>query len=218
MTDKHTTLEVPEMNVAAFSDTLELRTEGLFKKYGKRTVVNDVSFNVRQGEIVGLLGPNGAGKTTLINKTINLLKEKYNEEDILSLKQPTDLSRKTKLFQKMMYSENHEDIDYRAVQLLTMSDRVQHGFETIEPALKMGKIVVCDRYVYTSYVNMVARGYTKEKWFKNVSKHILKPDIKFLAYVKPSEAIKRIKARPEEKDKYLLIYAHFFRSKTLTLP
>ncbi|MCI7615214.1 MAG: ATP-binding cassette domain-containing protein, partial [Bacteroidales bacterium] len=46
------------------AETLELRTEGLVKKYGKRTVVNDVSFNVRQGEIVGLLGPNGAGKTT----------------------------------------------------------------------------------------------------------------------------------------------------------
>ena len=41
-----------------------LRTEGLVKIYGKRTVVNDVSFEVKQGEIVGLLGPNGAGKTT----------------------------------------------------------------------------------------------------------------------------------------------------------
>ncbi|MBQ2366644.1 MAG: LPS export ABC transporter ATP-binding protein [Bacteroidaceae bacterium] len=61
------------MNVAAFSDTLELRTEGLFKKYGKRTVVNDVSFNVRQGEIVGLLGPNGAGKTTSFYMTTGLV-------------------------------------------------------------------------------------------------------------------------------------------------
>ena len=41
-----------------------LRTEGLVKRYGKRTVVNDVSIDVKQGEIVGLLGPNGAGKTT----------------------------------------------------------------------------------------------------------------------------------------------------------
>lgn len=73
MTKKHTTPETPEMNVTAFSDTLELRTEGLFKKYGKRTVVNDVSFNVRQGEIVGLLGPNGAGKTTSFYMTTGLV-------------------------------------------------------------------------------------------------------------------------------------------------
>ena len=38
-----------------------LRTENLVKKYGRRTVANNVSINVRQGEIVGLLGPNGAG-------------------------------------------------------------------------------------------------------------------------------------------------------------
>jgi len=41
-----------------------LRTEGLVKRYGKRTVADGVSISVKQGEIVGLLGPNGAGKTT----------------------------------------------------------------------------------------------------------------------------------------------------------
>ena len=50
-----------------------LRTEGLIKRYGKRTVVNDVSINVRQGEIVGLLGPNGAGKTTSFYMTTGLI-------------------------------------------------------------------------------------------------------------------------------------------------
>ena len=50
-----------------------LRTEGLIKRYGKRTVVNDVSFDVRQGEIVGLLGPNGAGKTTSFYMTTGLI-------------------------------------------------------------------------------------------------------------------------------------------------
>ncbi|MBR0049971.1 MAG: LPS export ABC transporter ATP-binding protein [Prevotella sp.] len=55
------------------NDLTVLRAEGLVKRYGKRTVVNDVSFNVRQGEIVGLLGPNGAGKTTSFYMTTGLI-------------------------------------------------------------------------------------------------------------------------------------------------
>ncbi len=51
----------------------ELRTDNLVKKYGKRTVANHVTINVRQGEIVGLLGPNGAGKTTTFYMTVGLI-------------------------------------------------------------------------------------------------------------------------------------------------
>ena len=50
-----------------------LRTEDLVKKYKARTVVNHVSINVEQGEIVGLLGPNGAGKTTTFYMTVGLV-------------------------------------------------------------------------------------------------------------------------------------------------
>ena len=55
------------------TEKMTLRTEGLVKIYGKRTVVNNVSFEVTQGEIVGLLGPNGAGKTTSFYMTTGLV-------------------------------------------------------------------------------------------------------------------------------------------------
>jgi lipopolysaccharide export system ATP-binding protein len=66
-----------------------LRTEHLYKKYGKRTVVNDVSISLTQGEIVGLLGPNGAGKTTTFYMTTGLVTANsghifLNDEDITS--------------------------------------------------------------------------------------------------------------------------------------
>lgn len=68
-------------------DATVLRAEGLVKRYGKRTVVNNVSFNVKQGEIVGLLGPNGAGKTTSFYMTTGLVNPNggrifLGEEDI----------------------------------------------------------------------------------------------------------------------------------------
>lgn len=57
----------------ADNEKMILHVENLVKRYGKRTVVDNVSFNVRQGEIVGLLGPNGAGKTTSFYMTTGLI-------------------------------------------------------------------------------------------------------------------------------------------------
>ena len=58
---------------------LTIKTKNLIKKYGSRTVVNDVSFEVSQGEIVGLLGPNGAGKTTSFYQVVGLVKSDKGE-------------------------------------------------------------------------------------------------------------------------------------------
>ncbi len=67
-----------------------LRAENIVKKYRKRTVVNGVSFDVHQGEIVGLLGPNGAGKTTSFYMIVGLIKPFsgkifLNDEEITNL-------------------------------------------------------------------------------------------------------------------------------------
>lgn len=83
---------------------LELRAENLVKLYKKRTVVNHVSFNVRQGEIVGLLGPNGAGKTTSFYMIVGLIKP--NEGKIYL--QDEDITREP------MYRRAQKGIGYLA--------------------------------------------------------------------------------------------------------
>jgi lipopolysaccharide export system ATP-binding protein len=67
-----------------------LGADNLIKKYKSRLVVNDVSVNVKQGEIVGLLGPNGAGKTTSFYMIVGLIKPNsgrvyLDDEDITNL-------------------------------------------------------------------------------------------------------------------------------------
>lgn len=69
---------------------MKIHTKGLIKRYRSRTVVNNVSFEVNQGEIVGLLGPNGAGKTTSFYMVVGLVKPDegnvyLDEQDITSL-------------------------------------------------------------------------------------------------------------------------------------
>ena len=92
--------------------------ENLVKKYGKRTVVNHVSINLKQGEIVGLLGPNGAGKTTTFYMTVGLIVP--NEGNIFLGKQNITkfpvykraqfgigyLAQEESVFQKMSVEDN----------------------------------------------------------------------------------------------------------------
>ncbi|MBE9483434.1 MAG: LPS export ABC transporter ATP-binding protein [Bacteroidetes bacterium] len=95
-----------------------LRTENLIKKYGKRTVVRDVSFEVNQGEIVGLLGPNGAGKTTSFYMIVGLIKP-YSGKVFLDKTEITDypmykraqsgigyLAQEASVFRKLSVEDN----------------------------------------------------------------------------------------------------------------
>jgi lipopolysaccharide export system ATP-binding protein len=95
-----------------------LRAEHLVKKYKKRIVVNNVSVQVAQGEIVGLLGPNGAGKTTTFYMTVGLIKPNEGEiyledENITSLPMYKRaklgigyLAQEASVFRKLTVEEN----------------------------------------------------------------------------------------------------------------
>ena len=95
-----------------------LRTENLIKKYRNRTVVNHVSIDVKQGEIVGLLGPNGAGKTTTFYMTVGLVTPNEGKiflDDIEITKFPVYkraqygigyLAQEASIFRKMSVEDN----------------------------------------------------------------------------------------------------------------
>jgi lipopolysaccharide export system ATP-binding protein len=95
-----------------------LKAEGLVKVYGRRKVVNKVSLEVKNGEVVGLLGPNGAGKTTTFYMIVGLVppedgKVYLNDEDITRLpmhlrarKGISYLSQEASVFRKLTVDEN----------------------------------------------------------------------------------------------------------------
>lgn len=97
---------------------MKLYTEGLVKKYGKRTVVKGVSLEVNRGEIVGLLGPNGAGKTTTFYMIVGLIRPNEGKiflDELEITKKPIYkrarkgigyLSQEESIFQKMTVQDN----------------------------------------------------------------------------------------------------------------
>lgn len=97
---------------------MRLEAKNLIKRYGVKTVVNDVSFYVEQGEIVGLLGPNGAGKTTSFYMVVGLIKPNggkiyLDEQEITSLPMYKRarlgigyLAQEPSIFRKLTVEEN----------------------------------------------------------------------------------------------------------------
>ena len=113
-------LRCPEANIGkmAAEQQMVLRTKDLVKKYRARTVVNHVSIEVKQGEIVGLLGPNGAGKTTTFYMTVGLIAPNEGEiffDNIDITKYPVFrrarlgigyLAQEASIFRKMTVEDN----------------------------------------------------------------------------------------------------------------
>jgi lipopolysaccharide export system ATP-binding protein len=111
-----------------------LRAENIFKTYGKRTVVRDVSFDVKQGEIVGLLGPNGAGKTTSFYMVVGFIRPTdghvyLNDEEITDLpmykraqKGIGYLPQEPSVFRKLSVEDNIKAV----LEMTKLSKKEQH--------------------------------------------------------------------------------------------
>lgn len=70
-----------------------LEVKGLYKKFGKKKILNNVNLTIYEGDIVGLIGPNGAGKTTLIKTVLGLLKKNSGSVEICSFSIDKDFEK-----------------------------------------------------------------------------------------------------------------------------
>ena len=164
-----------------------------------------MKLQMRPHETPGLLitfcGLDGCGKTTLIRRLTRYLEEL--EVPAFLTKQPTDAVRQSEIFRTYMATPAHDAYDYRALSLYCASDRVQHSNRVIRPRLERGETVVSDRYFYSCLANLRARGYEQDRWIYEISASIPKPDLAFFLDVDVDTAIRRVRSRASERDRYI---------------
>ena len=156
--------------------------------------------NNTQGYLITFCGLDGCGKTTMLTKLKNDLEKEHN---VFLTKQPTNAVRETDIFRTYMDIPNHDAYDYRSLSLLAASDRLQHVNKVIKPQMSDGKIVISDRYFYSCLANLRARGFEKDEWIYEIAESVVKPDIAFFFDVPVETAVKRVRSRIEEKDRYI---------------
>ncbi len=156
--------------------------------------------NKTDGFLITFCGLDGCGKTTMLTR----LKEDLEKEfDVFVTKQPTDNVRKSEIFRTYMDNPDHSAFDYRSLSLLAASDRLQHVNKVIEKEMQKKKVVISDRYFYSCLANLRARGFKKDKWIYEISKSIIKPDVAFFFDVPVEVAVKRVRDREAEKERYI---------------
>lgn len=160
--------------------------------------------NMRPNETSGFLftfcGLDGCGKTTMLTILEEELGEKF---PTFITKQPTNAVRASDIFRTYMDNPDHDAYDYRSLSLLAASDRLQHVNKVVEPQMAQGKVVISDRYFYSCLANLRARGFENDQWIYEIAESVVKPDVAFFFDVPVETAVKRVRSRIEEKDRYI---------------
>lgn len=162
------------------------------------------TLNMRPNNTSGFLftfcGLDGCGKTTMLSRLEKELGERFQT---FKTKQPTNAVRESDIFRTYMDNPDHDAYDYRSLSLLAASDRVQHVNKVIEPQMQKGNIVISDRYFYSCLANLLARGFENDQWIYEIAESVVKPDVAFFFDVPVETAVKRVRSRVEEKDRYI---------------
>ena len=163
------------------------------------------------GNLITFCGLDGCGKSTMISMITGLLDE-HGIQYIVT-KQPTDAMRNTEIFRTFMDNPDNSAYEYRSLSLMAAADRIQHVNKVIIPALRSGKVVICDRYFYSCLANLRARGYINDGWIYEISENIPRPDLAFFLDLSVDKAVERVRMRLEEKDRYIDIPLQYLLKK-----
>jgi dTMP kinase len=155
-----------------------------------------------RGRLIAVDGTDGSGKTTMLDRAERDLADRGF--DVVRTRQPTTEARELAAFRHFLYEpERRDEVDYRALLCMMIGDRLQHIHQVIRPALAEGKMVLCDRYIYTQIVTTRTRGFRDEDWMYELYQHVIQPDVAVLCEAELETVCGRIRSRSTFEDSYL---------------
>jgi dTMP kinase len=140
-----------------------------------------------KGVFICIEGLDGCGKTTQTKLLVKKLRHNY---DVLYTAEPSSGKIGTFIRKNILYGEKRPSSIVEA--LLFAADRVEHVQDEVLPALHQGKVVVSDRYVYSSLAYQGAAGLSID-WIEKVNEHALRPDLAIFIDVNPEAVMQRLK-------------------------
>ncbi len=144
----------------------------------------------RNGAFICIEGVDGCGKTTQAKILVRNLRRRGF--DAVYTTEPS-VGQVGKLIRRFVLARQKR-VSTALEALLFAADRVDHGYEEVKPLLKLGKIVVCDRYVYSSLAYQGAAGLDLG-WIDRINEFALKPNLALFLDVAPEMVMGRLKKK-----------------------
>ncbi len=144
---------------------------------------------VKRGVFICIEGLDGSGKTTQAQLLTKMLSKKYS---VVYTAEPSQGKIGTFIRECCLYEGTR--LPTEAEALLFAADRIEHMQNEIAPALAEGKLVICDRYVYSSLAYQGSAGLSLD-WIKTINARALQPDFSIFIDVSPERVLERLQRK-----------------------
>ncbi|HVJ20419.1 MAG TPA: dTMP kinase [Polyangiaceae bacterium] len=143
------------------------------------------------GKLIVICGSDGSGKTTLENGLVAALAERG--APVLATMQPTRWWREDlNVRHTIMREPVGEEVAQEAIALFALADRYDHQRRVLEPALAAGKVVVCNRYVYSLFSYYMGCGGLDLDWLRDAAAFVYKPDFAVYLSLRAEDSVRRV--------------------------